>query len=88
MPLLAENVTNIVGTRGDMIPFVLDCRGRWGKEALDFVTYMCKDLPEDERLLQVRKVRSLVSFALQKSVAEQILSASRPRTTAGNTRAT
>jgi hypothetical protein len=72
----------------DMIPFVLDCRGRWGKEALDFVTYMCKDLPEDERLLQVRKIRSLVSFALQKSVAEQIISAARPRSTAGSTRTT
>ena len=72
----------------DMIPFVLDCRGRWGKEALDFVTYMCKDLPEDGLLLQVRKIRSLVSFALQKSVAEQIISAARPSSTAGSTRAT
>ena len=63
----------------ELVPFVIDCRGRWGKEALDYVTFICKDMVEEERYAQVRKTRTLVSHALQKAVAEQILSSSRPK---------
>jgi hypothetical protein len=70
----------------ELVPFVLDCRGKWGKEALDYVTFICKDLDQEERYAQVRKIRTLVSHALQKSVAEQILSSSRPKTAGESTR--
>ena len=60
-----------------LFPFVVDTRGRWGSEAKAWAAAAVRNLPQEERSRQIRKLRVSVSLAVQHAVAEQILSASR-----------
>ena len=58
-----------------LYPFVLDVRGRWGKEARAFMMATVGNLPKDERTEAVKRCRRMVPVALQTRVAEQLLTA-------------
>ena len=60
-----------------LYPFVIDCRGKWGREALAWATIACSQLPQDEKAKMMRRLRVMVSVAVQQATAEQVLSASR-----------
>ena len=60
-----------------LYPFVIDCRGKWGREALAWATIACSQLPQDEKAKTMRRLRVMVSVAVQQATAEQVLSASR-----------
>ncbi len=55
----------------NLIPFVLDVRGRWGMEARAWLKTMVGSMDEDRRSEALQSCRWLVSQALQASVAEQ-----------------
>ena len=61
-----------------MYPFVLDVRGRWGREAHAFVQSMAGSLPKAQRAAAIRNCRRLISVALQNGIANQFHSAGRP----------
>ena len=61
-----------------LIPFVLDVRGRWGKEACAWARAMVRRLPKIDRAPTLQDLRWRVSHALQLAVAEQCLRALRP----------
>ena len=61
-----------------LIPFVLDVRGRWGKEACAWARTIVRRLPKRERAAVLQDLRWRVSNALQLAVAEQCLRALRP----------
>ena len=61
-----------------LYPFVLDVRGRWGREAHAFVQTMTGSLPKAERAAAIRNCRRLISVALQNGIANQFHSAGRP----------
>ena len=61
-----------------LIPFVLDVRGRWGKEACAWARTIVRRLPKRERAPVLQDLRWRVSNALQLAVAEQCLRALRP----------
>ena len=61
-----------------LIPFVLDVRGRWGKEACAWARAMVRRLPKIDRAPTLQDLRWRVSPALQLAVAEQCLRALRP----------
>ena len=58
-----------------LFAFVVDTRGRWAKEATAFVQTVISKLDPPERLEALRQCRRTVSFALQSSIAEQLMSA-------------
>jgi hypothetical protein len=60
-----------------LYPFVIDCRGRWGREALAWATIACSQLPQEEKAKMMRRLRVMVSVTVQQATAEQVLSASR-----------
>ena len=61
-----------------MYPFVLDVRGRWGREAHAFAQSMAGSLPKAQRAAAIRNCRRLISVALQNGIANQFHSAGRP----------
>ena len=61
-----------------LIPFVLDVRGLWGREARAWVQSIVKQLPSEERAAATKDVRWRVSKALQTAVAEQCLRSALP----------
>ena len=62
-----------------LFAFVLDVRGRWGKEAHSFCQSVLAVLPKEQRADAMVRCRRLVSRALQMAVAEQLLmAAARP----------
>ena len=61
-----------------LYPFVLDVRGKWGREAHAFVQAMVGSLPKDRRAEAVRSCRRAIAVALQTGVANQIHSAGKP----------
>ena len=61
-----------------LIPFVLDVRGLWGKEACAWARAMVRRLPKADRAAALQDLRWRVSQALQLAVAEQCLRALRP----------
>ncbi len=58
-----------------LFAFVLDARGRWGKEANAFMQSVVGSLPAAERAEAVKECRRRVSRTLQFATAEQLLSA-------------
>ena len=62
-----------------MIPFVMDTRGRWGREAHAFVQTIAATLPHEQRAEAIRECRRRIAVALQTAVAEQIMSAAKRR---------
>ena len=58
-----------------LFPFVLDIRGRWGREAHAFVQSMVGSLDKKDRATAMRDCRSAISRALQTLAAEQLLTA-------------
>ena len=62
-----------------LYPFVLDVRGRWGREARALVQALVSVLPTEERPDAIRACRRAVSNALQIGVAEQLLTAASGR---------
>ena len=61
-----------------LVPFVLDVRGRWGKEAKNFVQAVVGTLPKESRVEALQHCRRLVAHALQSAVATQLLTAAAP----------
>ena len=59
-----------------LYPFVLDARGRWGREADAFVRTILNMIPQEQHSRAIQRCRSLVSRALQMAVADALLSAS------------
>jgi hypothetical protein len=59
----------------DMYPFVLDCRGRWGREAINWANLVLKDSEAIAKAEHIRALRVAISTTLQRAVAEQILCA-------------
>ena len=57
-----------------LYPFVLDTRGKWGREAQAMVQALTIDMDPEERKKAVRSCRYMVARALQLSVADQLLS--------------
>ena len=60
-----------------LYPFVLDIRGRWGREAHAFVQAMVGGLPKEKRADAVRNCRRAIAVALQTGIANQIRAASK-----------
>ena len=58
----------------ELVPFVVDVRGRWGREAEAWMRRVAKRVPADHRGEAVRACRYEVSLALQAAVAEQLAS--------------
>ena len=58
-----------------LFAFVLDVRGRWGKEAHSFCQAALAVLPREQRPDALARCRRLVSRALQMAVADQLLTA-------------
>ena len=58
----------------ELVPFVVDVRGRWGKEAEAWMKRVAKRLAAEQRTEAVRACRYEVSLALQAAVAEQLAS--------------
>ncbi len=56
-----------------LFAFVVDVRGRWGKQARDLVQRVGAALPQDERVEASAQCRAIVSRVLQTSVANQII---------------
>ena len=71
-----------------LIPFVLDVRGLWGKEAFAWAHAMVRRQPKAERAAALQDLRWRVSHALQLAVAEQCLRALRPTKRSHNPLAT
>ena len=64
---------NTCGTQAEAsVPFVLDVRGKWGREAHAFVQAMVGGLPKEKRADAGRSCRRAVAVALQTGVANQI----------------
>lgn len=61
-----------------LVPFVMDTRGRWGREAVAWVQNVTSGFPDAERLEAVRQCRIQLGRALQLTVADQVLEAVRP----------
>ena len=61
-----------------LYPFVLDVRGKWGREAHALVQAMVGCLPKDKRADAVRSCRRAIAVALQTGVANEIHSAGTP----------
>ena len=61
-----------------LYPFVLDVRGKWGKEAHALVQAMVGGLPRDKRADAIRSCRRRIAVALQTGIANQIHSAGKP----------
>ena len=61
-----------------LVPFVVDVRGKWGKEAHAFVQAMVGSLPKDKRAEAIRICRRCIAVALQTGIANQIHSAGKP----------
>mgnify|MGYP003324412637 CR=1 FL=1 len=61
-----------------LYPFVLDVRGKWGREAHALVQAMVGSLPKEKRADAVRSCRRAIAVALQTGVAYQIHSAGTP----------
>ncbi|MDA8583817.1 hypothetical protein N9L68_06270, partial [bacterium] len=61
-----------------LYPFVLDIRGKWGKEAHALVQAMVGGLPRDKRADAIRSCRRRIAVALQTGIANQIHSAGKP----------
>ena len=55
-----------------LYPFVLDIRGRWGREAHAFVQAMVGGLPKEKRADAIRHCRRAVAVAFQTGIANQI----------------
>ena len=53
-----------------LVPFVVDVRGRWGKEAQAWARAMILRLPAEDRALAMQDLRWRISRALQIAVAE------------------
>ena len=60
-----------------MYPFVIGCRGKWGREAAAWATLALKEQPQEERGELMRQLRVAVSVTLQTAVADQILCAAK-----------
>ena len=63
-----------------MAPFVVDIRGRWGKEAQAWARAACQEFYPDDIIEQMKKLRYEVSNALMVGVAEQCQRSMRPKT--------
>ena len=61
-----------------MYPFVVDVRGKWGKEAHALVQAMVGGLPKDKRADAIRSCRRRIAVALQTGIANQIHTAGKP----------
>ena len=61
-----------------LYPFVVDIRGKWGKEAHAFIKNIVGALPKDKRQEAIRKCRWGVAMALQTGVSNQIHGAGKP----------
>merc|ERR1712078_127359 len=61
-----------------LYPFVLDVRGKWGRETHALVQAMVGSLPKEKRADAVRSCRRAIAVALQTGVANQIHSAGTP----------
>ena len=62
-----------------LVPFVVDARGRWGREACAWVQSVTASLPDDARQAAVRQCRIRIGRVLQLAIADQLLEAVRPR---------
>ena len=60
-----------------LVPFVLDTRGKWGAEAQAWVFSVVRHMSGQEKAEALIRCRLLISMALQRGVAEQIISANR-----------
>ena len=58
----------------ELVPFCVDVRGRWGREAEAWLRRAVRRSPAEQRSEQIRACRYAVSFALQVAVAEQLCS--------------
>ena len=61
-----------------LVPFVMDTRGRWGREAVAWVQSVTSCLPDAESHEAVRQCRLQLGRVLQLTVTDQILEAVRP----------
>ena len=61
----------------NLFPIILDTRGKWGNEALAWTKTILKNADPEERPKLVRSLRIRISVALQRSVADQILCATK-----------
>ena len=60
-----------------LYPVVLDTRGRWGVEAAAWAYSVVRHRPGPEKAEALARCRTMVSLALQRGVAEQIISSFR-----------
>ena len=67
-----------------LYPFVLDIRGKWGREAHAFVQAMVGGLAKEKRADAVRNRRRAVAVALQTGIANQIHAAGKAPDLAAN----
>ena len=56
-----------------LYPFVVDCRGKWGKEANTWMRLILRDRPKHGHGELVRSLRVAVSVALQNAVANSLI---------------
>ena len=63
---------------GRLVPFVLDPRGGWGRQARHWFQHVLNQVPEDVRGEARKDALWSVARALQLAVGEQILSSGRP----------
>ena len=55
-----------------LVPFVLECGGRLGGEARQWLRSHVAELPEDTQLQEVTRAYKVVSCALQGQIARQL----------------
>ena len=56
----------------ELVPFVMDVRGRWGREAEAWLRRAVRRCPAEERADKARECRYAVAVALQEHCAEQL----------------
>ena len=61
----------------NLFPFVVDTRGKWGNEALAWTKAVLKNVDPEEKGKLVRSLRVRVSVALQRSVADLMICATK-----------
>ena len=61
-----------------LYPFVLDTRGRWGREADALIRLILRAIPEEQRIPALLDCRLMVARSMQMAVAGQILTAAVP----------
>ena len=61
-----------------LYPFVVDVRGKWGREAHALVQAMAGSLPREKRADAIITCRRIIAVALQTGIANQIHTAGKP----------